>query len=66
MGVTRKLITKNMYFIYILIFFFFLPFLNLLIVAYVMKCLRFCDINKIFGDLQKRSFLLTHLTTLIN
>ena len=47
MGVTRKLITKNMYFIYILCF-FFLPFLNLLIVAYVMKCLRFCDINKIF------------------
>ena len=48
MGVTHKLITKNMYFIYILIFFFFLPFLNLLIVAYVTKCLRFCDINKIF------------------
>ena len=48
MGVTRKLITKNMYFIYILIFFFFLPFLNLLIVVYVTKCLRFCDINKIF------------------
>ena len=47
MGVTRKLITKNMYFIYILIF-FFLPFLNLLIVAYVTKCLQFCDINKIF------------------
>ena len=48
MGVTHKLITKNMYFIYILCFFFFLPFLNLLIVAYVMICLRFCDINKIF------------------